>query len=626
MFKGVSSCTHGIEEALGDGDKLLALFLYSTQKIQMAGGSEHVGYIEQFITSYPNIVRPCYSRVIAGMAITKFLSQDFPIARELYLRSVVINLCAINTSAEFFRAVRANAEQDPRNIAKQFIGALRLCQTELGLCECLQEYVNCRCLGPPVRTLKLPPKTASASSSVAGKGNCGGGGDGAGTRRQVAKAVAPVAAGAKPSLAAELDATCRRMLGFGLPDAAVEQKIQTDGGVDAKTAQRLLEQLKATPAPAPAPAPVPAPAATAAAAPAPAPAVENGFLKEEEGEEATAAKAAKDAKAKAKATTAKLTAKLAAQEAEQEALEELEPEAEQVHEGDLTPAQLLLHQKLKLAELEAKLDATLKERSEYGEEQEPVSEERIDEYAQLEQELQGMTPDACVALAEATKASGTEDFKAGRHAQAEVLYRKALNVCVMVEGAEWQDKDGGALEAAVAVDGAAGAGGGGVAPGGGGDGSEARGTATGTAAGAAAGTAAGGEATAATPAAAQSKSTRAAERAGALRTLQLGLQLNLALVYLKLGSLPMLQNAVARCTDALLLEPSSAKALFRRATALDGMGEFARAEADLLAALAASAASPGGADKAVARQLAATQQKRRKHAAREKKMWGAAFG
>ena len=92
--------------------------------------------------------------------------------------------------------------------------------------------------------------------------------------------------------------------------------------------------------------------------------------------------------------------------------------------------------------------------------------------------------------------------------------------------------------------------------------------------------------------------------------------------WLKITDAPnRLDQAVRSCEEALKLDADSVKALYRRATALEQKGDYEGAKADLKRA---EKLAPD--DKMVPKLMARVEAQIKRQLAKEKKMWGKAFG
>ena len=80
------------------------------------------------------------------------------------------------------------------------------------------------------------------------------------------------------------------------------------------------------------------------------------------------------------------------------------------------------------------------------------------------------------------------------------------------------------------------------------------------------------------------------------------------------------ESCINQCNEALKIDPTNSKALFRRATALEQKKDYAAASQDLQIAAKSAPADKGIklAEERVKRAIA-------KEKAKEKKMWGKAF-
>jgi peptidyl-prolyl isomerase D len=103
--------------------------------------------------------------------------------------------------------------------------------------------------------------------------------------------------------------------------------------------------------------------------------------------------------------------------------------------------------------------------------------------------------------------------------------------------------------------------------------------------------------------------------------LVLSLHLNIAMALLRLADEGSLRRCVESTTAALAIEAANAKALYRRACALNGLRQFDAALADLVAA---EAAEPG--DKAVAALLKTVEAAIAAQKQKEKAVYGKMFG
>lgn len=108
-----------------------------------------------------------------------------------------------------------------------------------------------------------------------------------------------------------------------------------------------------------------------------------------------------------------------------------------------------------------------------------------------------------------------------------------------------------------------------------------------------------------------------AEDAAEVETLRLALHLNLALVYLKQDAA---RKALASAEDALRIEGTNAKGLYRRALALEALKDYREA---LEALRAGAAAAPE--DTAIAKALARVQAKMTAETDKEKRMYSKMF-
>lgn len=104
--------------------------------------------------------------------------------------------------------------------------------------------------------------------------------------------------------------------------------------------------------------------------------------------------------------------------------------------------------------------------------------------------------------------------------------------------------------------------------------------------------------------------------------LKLSLHLNLGMCWLKItDSETHLDQAVRACTDALKIDPRSAKALYRRASALEQKKDYEAAQADLRLA-----AEVDPEDTAVPKLMARIEAQIKRELDKEKKMYGKMFG
>jgi|APGre2960657444_1045066.scaffolds.fasta_scaffold95051_1 peptidyl-prolyl isomerase D len=94
--------------------------------------------------------------------------------------------------------------------------------------------------------------------------------------------------------------------------------------------------------------------------------------------------------------------------------------------------------------------------------------------------------------------------------------------------------------------------------------------------------------------------------------LRLSLHLNICMAQLRLGGEESLRRAVASATEALAIDAANAKGLFRRASALVALKDFAPARVDLDAALAAE--PEDGAVQSLSRTVDAALQEQDKRA------------
>jgi molecular chaperone DnaK (HSP70) len=112
------------------------------------------------------------------------------------------------------------------------------------------------------------------------------------------------------------------------------------------------------------------------------------------------------------------------------------------------------------------------------------------------------------------------------------------------------------------------------------------------------------------------------DQATEVDALKLSLHLNLGMCWLKItDSDTHLDQAVRACTDALNIDPRSAKALYRRACALEQKKQYEAAQADLVLAAEVDPEDP-----AVPKLMARVEAQIKRQLEQEKKMYGKMFG
>jgi hypothetical protein len=465
-------CTHGLKTSFSEtSGKLLGFFLCQCQHVKIRHGFHSIARIKPIIAACPRIAKRKIANVVAGLAMTNFLNHKFDVSRELYLRSLLLRGCADHGIDVFFHALENAAS--PSEICIAFVSRLQKCDTDKGLLRCMDELATCSCFHSMLPgqaeeqagDLQTPPPCAAAKAEVADDLN----------RKDGNKGQSDGSSETVPLFDANL---YRQMLSFKLPTSAVQQRMELDrvpsasiqeflasggqcgldnDGGDAgvstdtteigtevhKEEQSSTQTQTPTPTPALAPAPTPAPQQTPPSSspqqiPQPAGVADSDriklraqqFREQQQQQQQQTAGGGPSGDAEGAAGMANMLQ-------QQISKQGFHATADSAHADALARLQEL-ENRMKEDETKGTAgDVGGSSAAATGRVKEANS-TQVEAFESMVEELQGRSPEDCVALALEAKDMGAALVGKKEWASAEEAYRRALNVCYTLEGGEWQ--------------------------------------------------------------------------------------------------------------------------------------------------------------------------------------------